>query len=544
MARSGERSRAAICLALVVGALTGLHSEAARAAYEGTPDASIFSDHFSALEEHEKLLNATPAAPVTPPPVSSIVERERRAALPLLPDIHETKGMTLTLLALRSDCPRCLPGPAAESTGLPVGLFEGAWRRAMEEGWRAGYDEMRTATARAKPLRVKSETARSAYYLRYIRRIVHGWQVAVVRTLRAENRITEAESLRYLAVLKRTLPPPGAAPHAPQRIRTGWVSDGEMAALDKRYTPRAEVKRLADEDAARIEARFRQPTQSAQKEKTAVEGKDDVIPFARLATGYAHNMLIGEGFSFLPEGARLWSKTGGDWTLEGEKRRVLISGGAAWTYDEKTKLGATMTWARSWRDGTNKNWQGESFFVSPFLSHALDEHLRLRLFGGLGQRNDRVTTPSYEVAYTGQSFHSGAGLEGGWHFGRLDFKPSGEVSLSRIALSSDLARNETRSRGRATCRAGFIYDAEEEGAFSKVEPFVNFVANWTFDRTEREMASTSPVPKNEFAGEFEGGLRLKAFEDFADAQLVTGIDGIGGAEETDYTLAARLKLSF
>ncbi len=543
MARSGGRSRAAICLALAAGALIGFRTEPVRAAYEGVPDAAIFGDHFSALAEHEKLLNAVPAAPVAPPPVSSIVGKEGRAALPPLPDIHETKGLTLELLALRSDCPRCLPGPAAESTGLPVGLFEGAWRRAMEEGWRAGYDEMRAAATRAKPPGVKSETARRAYYLRYIRRVVHGWQVAVVRTLRAQGKITEDESLRYLAVLNRTLPPPGAAPHAPQRIRTGWVSDEEMVALDRRHAPRAEVRRLADEDAERIEARFRQPTQSAQKEKAAVEGKDDVIPFARLATGYAHDVLIDEGFSFLPEGAKLWSKTGGDWTLEGEKRRVLISGGAAWTYDEKTKLGATVTWARSWRDGT-KNWQGESFFFSPFLSHSLDEHLRLRLFGGAGQRYDRVTAPDYEIAYAGQSFHSGAGLEGGWHFDRLDFKPSGEVSLSRIALSSAVARDEERSRGRATCRVGFVYDAEEEGAFSKVEPFVNFVANWTFDRVEREAASALLTPKNDFAGEFEGGVRLKAFEDFADAQLVTGIDGIGGAEDTDYTLAARLKLSF
>ncbi|MEQ8826396.1 MAG: hypothetical protein RIC82_01285, partial [Parvibaculum sp.] len=62
MARSGGRTCAAICLALISGALMGLAGGSAQAAYEGAPDGAIFADHFAVLEAHEKLLNGAPTS--------------------------------------------------------------------------------------------------------------------------------------------------------------------------------------------------------------------------------------------------------------------------------------------------------------------------------------------------------------------------------------------------------------------------------------------------------------------------------------------------
>ncbi|MEQ9153100.1 MAG: hypothetical protein RLO06_16600 [Parvibaculum sp.] len=543
MARSGGRSCAAICLALISGALTGLAGGSAQAAYEGAPDGAIFADHFAVLEAHEKLLNGAPTSRPKPPPVSSFLSTRRRASLPPLPDLHEIRGLTVAALATRAGCPRCQPGPAAASLGLPVGLFEEARRAALREGWRAGYDVMRPAVPRAEPPGVGSPAARRAYALRYIRRIVHGWQVAAVRTLSAQKKITAEQSARYLAVLNATLPPPGAAPHAPQRIRTGWVSDEEMNRLDRRRAPRQATTRLADGDAARIEARFRQPTQKAKNEAAAVEGSGSIIPFARIATGYAERMLLGEAKSFLPDDMQIWSETSGAWTLDGAKHRLIVSGGAAWPLDETTKIGAAISWGRSWRDAAS-SWGAESFYVSPFVTHGLTEHLSLRAFAGAGTRTDRVDASAYSARYSGSSLHSGASLEGAWAFGGLKFKPAGEVSLSRIDLHSVSAYGETRSRGRATWRNGFTYEVAEEGFFSTVRPYANVETHWTFDRAIRGVPGAVEKLDDDVTGDIETGVFLKALDDLLDMKMATGIADLGVAGDTNYTVSGKISLSF
>lgn len=543
MARSGARSGAAICLALFAGALLGLGGGSARAAYEGAPDGAIFADHFAVLEAHEKLLNGAPASRPKTPPVSSFLTRQRRTSLPPLPDLHEIKGLTVETLATRASCPRCQPGPAAASLGLPVGLFEEARRDALAKGWRAGYDVMRAAVPRAEPPGVKSPVARRAYALRYVRRIVHGWQVAAVRTLGAQKKITAEQSARYLAVLNRTLPPPGAAPDAPQRIRTGWVSDAEMDTLDRRTAPHAAPKKLADDDAARIEALFRQPTEKAGKEKTGVEGSDSIIPFARIATGYAEKMLLGEAGTLVPADMQVWSETSGAWTLDGAKHRLVVSGGAAWPLDETTKIGAAISWGRSWRDASAA-WGAESIYVSPFVTHGLTEHLSLRAFAGAGTRTDRVDASAYSASYSGSSLHSGASLEGSWRFGGLQFKPAGEVSLNRIALHSASAYDETRSRGRATWRNGFVYDVAEEGFFSKVQPYANVETHWTFDRALRDMPGAAEKLDDDLTGDIETGVLLKALDDLLDMKVTTGIADLGPAKDTNYTVSGKISLPF
>lgn len=547
MANSERRLRAlagyVAGYALVCGLLLTGAASPARAGYEGAPDWAIFPDHFAVLEAHEKLLHGAPASNPKPPPVSSFLSVKRRETLPPLPDLHEIDGLTVETLVKRADCPGCQPGPASASMGLPVGLFEEARRRALEGGWRAGYDVMRPAVSRAEPPRLKSPAARRAYALRYIRRIVHDWQVAAVKTLAAQKKITAQQHARYMAVLNRTLPPPGAAPHAPQRIRTGWVSDKEMAALDRRYAPKETRPRLENEDRQRIAERFASPKSKPEKETDAVEGSDNVIPFARIATGYAEKMLLGETKSLLPEDMQVWSATTGAWTLEGNSRRLVVSGGAAWPLDETTKIGAGMSWGRSWRDSSTA-WAAESFYVSPFVTHGLTEHLSLRAFAGAGARNDRVEAAAWSADYRGTSLHSGASLEGKWNFSGVEFKPAGEVSINRIALTSHEARGETRSRGRATIRNGFTYELAEAGFFSTMRPYANLETHWTFDRAERDWASVAEKEDDEITGDIETGIFLKGLDDLLVMKMATGIADLGTAGATNYTLSGKVSLSF
>lgn len=543
MANPKRRLRAAAGYALVCGLLSWALAAPARAGFEGSPDAAIFSDHFAVLEAHEKLLNGAPASRPKPPPVSSFLTVERRASLPPLPDLHQIEGLTVGTLAMKADCPRCQPGPAAASLGLPVGLLEEARLRALKEGWRAGYDVMRPAVARAEPPGVKSAGARRAYALRYIRRIVHGWQVAAVHTLKAGNRITAEQSARYLAVLNRTMPPPGAAPEAPQRIRTGWVSDGEMDALDRRYAPKQKQARLADEDRRRIAERFALPKSAPEREEDAVEGSDNVIPFARIATGYAERMFLGETKPLLPAELQVWSETNGAWTLEGAKHRLVVSGGAAWPLAETTKIGAALSWGRSWRD-TSTAWDAESLYVSPFVTQGLTEHLSLRAYAGAGTRTDHVDAASWSAAYSGTSLHSGASLEGAWTFGELQFKPAGEISLNWIELHSSSAFGEARSRGRATWRNGFVYQVADTGFFSTVQPYANVETHWTFDRSEREVPGAVTKADDEITGDIETGIFLKAMDELLDMKMATGIADLGVAGAANYTLTGKISLSF
>ncbi|MEP2862770.1 hypothetical protein, partial [Parvibaculum sp.] len=424
-----------------------------------------------------------------------------------------------------------------------VGLFEEARLRALKEGWRAGYDVMRPAVARAEPPGVKSAPARRAYALRYIRRIVHGWQVAAVHTLSAARKITAEQAVRYLAVLNRTMPPPGGAPEAPQRIRTGWVSDGEMDALDRRYAPKRKQARLADEDRRRIAERFALPETAPERDAEAVEGSDNVIPFARIATGYAERMLLDETQPLLPDDMQVWSDTSGAWTLNGAKHRLVVSGGAAWPLAETTKIGAAMSWGRSWRD-TSTVWNAESLYVSPFVTQGLTEHLSLRAYAGAGTRTDHVDAALWSATYSGTSLHSGASLEGAWTFGALQFKPAGEISLNRIELYSSSAFGEARSRGRATWRNGFVYEAVDTGFFSTVRPYANVETHWTFDRSEREAPGAAAKIDDEITGDVETGIFLKAMDELLDMKMVTGIAGLGVAGTPDYTLTGKISLSF
>ncbi|MEQ8268463.1 MAG: hypothetical protein RH982_14805 [Parvibaculum sp.] len=541
MAKFARRLCAAAGSAFVCGTLFGPWAAPARAAYAGAPDGAIFSDHYAVLEEHEKVLNGAPVAAPARPPIAEFIVRPRRASLPPLPDIHEVDGITVDQLIARSNCPGCLPGPAAEATGLPAGVFEGAWRRAAEAGWRAGYDEMRAAADRAVPPGVESTPARRAYYLRYIRRIVHGWQGAVVHTLRAQKKITIREAVRYQAVLDRTLPRPGAAPYAPQRVRTGWVSDEEMDALDRRYAPPVQKTRLTDTDANRIAERFTPPAVEEKKSKAA--GNSNIIPFARLATGYAYDFLAADVRAFLPADTQIWSRTGGNWTLDTASRRLVVSGGAAWPLGEATKIGTAVSWGRSWRDG-RKPWTAETFFVSPFIAHALSEHVKLRAFGGAGYRSDHVAAETYSADYGGQSLYSGASVEGSWAFGRLQFVPVGQVSLSRLGVASGTAPGEDRARGRATYRNGFTYSMPGTRYISQLEPFANLTTHWTFDRADRQALYAKDTMKNELTGAFESGVRLKALGNLVNARLLTGIEEIGGEDRTDYTVMGEFKFSF
>lgn len=548
MSRTGRRLRAAFEGALVFGAVCaaafGLSAAPARAAaFSGAPDAAIFADHFAVLDEHERAVDRAPAAAPPRPPISSFVARQRRSPLPPLPDIHEVDGISTRLLLKRSDCPGCAPAPAASATGVPVGVFENALRRAVREGWRAGSNEMRAAAARAAPPGFRGEAARQAYYLLYVRRIVHGWQVAVVHTLRARNEITPREAERYLAVLERTMPPPGARPHAPQRIRTGWVSDAEMDQLDRRYAPPKPQPRLADPDIRRINETFVAPTEKPRRQAAAVDGNSNMIPFARLATGYADDLLLDRARFFLPADTQLWSRAGGNWSLDGTLQRFAVSGGVAWPLDETTRVGTAVTWGRGWRDG-QRMWSGESFYVSPFVSHAMNEHLRLRVYGGVGYRADSVDTATYGIDYSGSSLFSGASLEGSWRFGRLRFSPSGHLGMSRIGVASDTASDEFRTRGRATYRSGFSYPLPETRYFSKIEPFASVATHWTFDSIEREAALAEIPAKSEVAGTLESGLLLKALDDLVDARLTAGITDIGAARETNYTVSGQLRFSF
>lgn len=543
MANSKRRLRAVAGYALVCGLLMGWPAAPARAGFEGAPDSAIFADHFAVLEAHEKLLNGAPAARPKPPSVSSLLTAPRRAPLPPLPDLHEIAGLTVAALAARADCPLCQPGPAAASMGLPVGLFEEARRRALKEGWRAGYDTMRPAVTRAEPPGVSSTAARRAYALRYIRRIVHSWQVAAVRTLQAEKKITAEQSARYLAVLSGTLPPPGAAPEAPQRIRTGWVSDEEMAALDRRHVRKESPLRLEDADRRRIAERFATPQSAPSREKDAVEGSDSVIPFARIATGYAESMLLGETRPLLPEDMQIWSETSGAWTLDGAKHRLVVSGGAAWPLDETTKIGTAVSWGRSWRD-TATGWGAESIYVSPFVTHGLTEHLSLRAFAGAGTRSDRVQSARYSADYRGTSLHSGASLEGAWRFGDLQFKPAGELSLNRLALASPSAHGEVRSRGRATWRNGFVYDVPGPALFSTMRPYANLETHWTFDRAERDMAGATIRADDDLTGDIETGVALKALDDLLKMKVAAGVADIGAAGAANYTVSGKISLSF
>jgi hypothetical protein len=543
MANSERRLRAVAGFALVCGLLMGWPAAPARAGFEGPPDGAIFADHFAVLEAHEKLLNGAPANRPKPPSVSTLLASPRRAPLPPLPDLHEIAGLTVAALAARADCPRCQPGPAAASMGLPVGLFEEARRRALKEGWRAGYDTMRPAVTRAEPPGVSGTAARRAYALRYIRRIVHSWQTAAVRTLQAEKKITSGQSARYLAVLNRTLPPPGAAPDAPQRIRTGWVSDGEMMALDRRHERKERPLRLEDADRRRIAERFAIPESTPHREENAVEGSDNVIPFARIVTGYAESMLLGRTGLILPEDLQIWSEANGAWTLGGAKHRLVVSGGAAWPLDGMTKIGAAVSWGRSWRD-TATGWGAESIYVSPFVTHGLTEHLSLRAFAGAGMRSDRVHGASYRADYSGTSLHSGASLEGAWRFGDLQFKPAGEVSLNRLALASPSAHGEARSRGRATWRNGFIYDVPDSALLSAMRPYANLETHWTFDRAERDITGATIRADDDFTGDIETGMAMRALADLLNMKVAAGVADIGQAGAANYTVTGKISLSF
>lgn len=543
MAIPERRRCAAIGYALVCGVLSGLFPMPAQAAFDGVPDAAIFADHFAVLEDHERALEGAPAGRPKPPPISTFVLAPPVESLPPLPDIHEVKGIEPRLLLEKSECPHCTPAAAAAATGVPVGVFENALRLAAEKGWRAGYDEMRAAAPRAAPPHIDEPETRHAYYLRYIRRIVHGWQVAAVHTLQARGGVKEADAERYLAVLRRTMPPSGAKPHAPQRMRTGWVSDKEMDWLDRRAgTVRQPKKRLADKDAKRIAERFAQPTEKPTTEG-AVEGNGNIIPFARIATGYADDLLLGGARAFLPADAQVWSRTGGQWTLDAAKQRVAVSGGMAWPLDEATKIGATATWGRGWRDSA-KPWGSETLLVSPFVSYAMSENVHLRAYGGAGYRSDHVDLASQGLDYSGSSLFSGASIEGAWQFGALRFKPAGHLSLTRLQVTSDDASGEARARGRATYRNGFTYRLSVTRFFSRIEPFANLETHWTFDRIDREAGYADVPLKSEFSGDLESGVLLKALGNLIDARLATGVEDIGEAGAMNYVVMGRVKFSF
>jgi hypothetical protein len=279
------------------------------------------------------------------------------------------------------------------------------------------------------------------------------------------------------------------------------------------------------------------------EEKSAVEGNSSVVPFARLATGYAYDMLESDVRSLLPAGMEIWSRTDGNWALDTKQQRLVVSGGAAWPLDEATKFGTAISWGRSWRDGT-KPWSGETLFVSPFVTHAMNEHLRLRISGGLGYRSDHIDGANYSVGYAGTSFYSATSIEGSWVFGPLTYKPEGKISLSRLDLASEAAYGEARARGRATYKNGFTYRLPETRFASRVEPFANLMTHWTFDRVDRDPAYGKGTANNALTGAFESGLSLKALNDLVDTRLATGVTDIGAPGETNYTVSGQLKLAF
>lgn len=459
------------------------------------PYGYIFSDQNDLVSLHVTALDLADGGKAHAPSADlSFAMAERpRLDLSALPDIDEVPGMSARRLREATECTACTPEDASRQTGRPASLFEEAYREAAIKGWQAGYAVMAAEADDEPPAAKTANFGSERAYLSFIRRIVRGWQQAVIDIYEADGRLAESRAARYRAAIGGTMLPLAASDKAPLSARFGWASGAELAMQDRWRRESERTERASEDEEVRREAHQSAaemaPTPMLRPERPAAPAPVDLMPVAQFVSGLAWQHLA-PGSLMFDNGKALsfWMRTAGTWKVGQVTRRLATSAGASYPLGPNWKTGTILTWeavhrsAAAYRNALN----GRAWLVTPYLAWKPESHTRIRVYGGYGWREDRVMKESGIARYAGQGWLGGASVQAKWKLdeaGRLVFTPSGSLDATRISVA-DLrdGAGETRTRKRATGEGRLTLNMEPTEYFSLIEPYSAFSSQWRLDR--------------------------------------------------------------
>ncbi len=512
----------AVSVFALSGLLASVCAGGALAAPDNAPDSYIFADqnslislHLDALERAVEDKTGAPSAGL-----SFVAASGPQIDLSALPDIHEVPGMSAARLREATKCTGCDPQVAARMTGRPASVFEDAYAEAAAKGWQAGYAAMAAAADREPPAAQTANFGSERAYLGFIRRIVRGWQQAVIGIYEADGRLGEDRAARYREAIGGAMLPLAASDKAPLSARFGWASGEELAMRD-RWRRDA---RQSEEDAtgkvireARQVASRSSPMPLLRPERPATPSPVDLMPVAQFVSGLAwrhlapSSLALGNG-----KDVNFWAHTAGTWKVGQTTRRLATSGGIAYPLADNWETGAILTWEETHRMATASRaaLNGRAWLVTPYLAWVPERHTRIRIYGGYGWREDRVEKPEGAERYAGEGWLSGAGVRARWKLdeeGRFVFTPSGSLDAARIGVAAYRdGVSETRIRKRATGAGRLTVKVAPTEYFAAIEPYSSISSQWRLDRIVYGAAAAGAAATRHFIHAVETGVRLKA----------------------------------
>lgn len=515
-------TRRAVSAFALSGLLASACAGGALAAPDNAPDSYIFSDqnslislHLDALERATEDKTGTPSAELSFATVGG-----PQLDLSALPDIHEVPDMSAARLREATQCTGCAPQAAARMTGRPATIFEDAYAEAAAKGWQAGYAVMAAEADRGPPAAQTANFGSERAYLGFIRRIVRGWQRAVIDIYETDGRLGQERAARYRQATGGAMLPLAATDRAPLSARFGWASGEELAMRDRwsREARRMETD-AADkvvQDARRIASDLA-PRPLLRPKKPAGPAPVDLLPVARFVSGLAWRHLAPRSLA-LGNGKDIgfWAYTAGTWKAGHKTRRLATSGGVVYPLADDWETGAILTWEETHRGATASRaaLNGRAWLVTPYIAWAPERHTRIRVYGGYGWREDRVAEPEGEERYAGEGWLSGAGVRARWKLdeaGRFVFTPSGSVDAARIGVAAQRGGiGETRIRKRAAGKGRLTVKVAPTEYFAAIQPYSSIYSQWRLDRVVYGAAAGQAAAARHFAHAVETGVKLKA----------------------------------
>ena len=512
----------AVSVFALSGLLTSVFAGGASAAPDNAPDSYIFADQNSLISLHVTALDLAAQGKAHGPSTDLIFATASGPGLDLtaLPDIDEVPGMSAARLRDATRCKGCAPETAARMTGRPASVFERAYAEAAVKGWQAGYAVMAAEAGRAPPAAQTANYGSERAYLGFIRRIVRGWQRAVIDIYEADGRLDAARAGRYRAAIGGAMLPLAATDRAPLSARFGWASGEELAMRDRWSRDTAsgepdEEEQLADE--VQKVASSVSPMPLLRPERTAAPSPVDLLPVAQFVSGFAWRQLA-PGSLTLDNGKdiRFWARTAGTWKAGRGTRRLATSGGASYPLASDWETGAILTWEETHRpaSASHRALNGQAWLLTPYLAWTPESHTRIRVYGGYGWREDRITKSGGEERYAGEGWLGGAGLQTRWKLddaGRVVFTPSGTLDATRISVAAlGEGGGETRIRKGATGKGRLTVKVAPTEIFSAIEPYSSISSQWRLDRIAYDAKAGEISAAHRFVHALETGVRLKA----------------------------------
>ncbi|NIJ40815.1 hypothetical protein FHS78_001091 [Parvibaculum indicum] len=515
-------TRRAVSVFALSGLLASVWAGGALAAPDNVPDSYIFSDQNSLISIHLDALERAAAdkTGLSATELSFAGAGGPQLDLSALPDIHEVPGMSAARLREATQCTACDPQGAARMTGRPAEIFRDAYVEAAAKGWQAGYAVMAAAADRAPPAAQTANFGSERAYLGFIRRIVRGWQQAVIDIYEADGRLGDDRAARYREAIGGAMLPLAATDRAPLSARFGWASGDELAMRDRW---RREARRMEPDAADKVIHEARQvasglaPMPLLRPEKPAAPAPVDLLPVAQFVSGLAWRHLAPRSLT-LGNGKNIgfWARTAGTWKVGHATRRLATSGGVAYPLADNWETGAILTWEETHRAAAASRaaLNGRAWLVTPYIAWAPESHTRIRVYGGYGWREDRVENPEGAERYAGEGWLSGAGIRARWKLdeeGRFVFSPSGSLDASRTGVAAYRdGISETRIRKRATGKGRLTVKVAPTEYFAAIEPYSSISSQWRLDRIIYGAAAGEAAATRHFVHAVETGVRLRA----------------------------------